>query len=243
MRAVRILLVLVLVIGGLLVAVDRLAVTLAEGRTEDGLKSSQELEATPEVTIHGFPFLTQVAGGELDDVELDIPEFPVSGADGRDMVVEDLDVRLGGVRLDGGMSPDRAATVDGTGLVPYDELLKAARAEPQDVAPGISAAVVGLSHGGDGRIKLKVRPSLLGQELPTVDVLSRVDVQDGRLRVRADALPDLGADIADRAVRSVTDFDQALAELPEGLELSDVSPTGDGVRITVTGEDVDLSGW
>ncbi|MDH6226303.1 MULTISPECIES: DUF2993 domain-containing protein [Streptomyces] len=234
---------MVLVIGGLLVAADRVAVNIAEDRTADGLRSSQGLDATPDVTIHGFPFLTQLAGGELEDVGLGIPEFPVSGADGRDMAVEDLDVRLGGVRLDAGMTPSRAAEVDGTGLIRYDQLLKAARSEPQDVAPGVSAAVVGLSHGGDGRIKLTVRPSLLGQELPTVDVLSRVDVEDGELRVRADALPDLGADVADRTVRSVTDFDQALADLPDGLELSEVDPTADGVRITVTGKDVNLSGW
>jgi hypothetical protein len=243
LRAVRILLVLALVIGGLLVAADRVAVSVAEGRTADGLKSSQELSSTPEVTIHGFPFLTQLTAGDLEDVDLRIAEFPVSGSDGRDMRVEDLDVQLGGVRLNGDMAPFRAAEVDGTGLVRYDELLKAARSEPQDIAPGVSAAVVGLSHGGDGRIKLKVQPSLLGQELPAVDVLSTVDVENGELRIRADSLPDLGADVAERTVRTVTDFDQALAELPGGLKLSGVEPTEEGVRITVAGEDVDLSSW
>lgn len=243
MRAVRILLVVALVFGGLLVAVDRVAVGIAEDRTADGMRDAQELSAAPEVAINGFPFLTQLVAGKLDEVDVAIDAYPVSGAEGRDMTVEDLDVRLRGVGLDSGYSPERAERVSGTGLVPYDELLKAARSEPQDVAPGVTAAVVGLSHGGDGRIKLKVVPTLLGQRLPPLDVLSTVEVEDGELRVRADSLPELPLDVAERSVRSVTDFDQALADLPGGLKLTSVTPTAEGVRITVTGEGVDLSTW
>jgi hypothetical protein len=232
-----------LVLGGLLVAADRIAVNVAEDRTADGMKTSQALSATPDVSIEGFPFLTQLAEGDLDEVRLSIAEFPVEGSDGRKMAVDDLDARLRGVRLDGDMTPSRAARVKGEGLVRYDELLKATRTEPQQVAPGVTAAVVGLSDGGDGRIKVKVQPSLFGQELPALNVLGKVAVEDGKLRVRAASLPDLGVKVPEETVRSVTDFDQAMAELPPGLRLVSVHPAEEGVRLTVTGENVDLSSW
>ncbi|MEU3556870.1 LmeA family phospholipid-binding protein [Streptomyces fragilis] len=243
MRAVRILLVVALLLGGLLVAADRIAVGIAEDRTAEGLKTSQGLRDTPEVSIQGFPFLTQLADGDLDDVRLSIAEFPVEGTDGKETTVEDLDARLRGVRLDGDLTPSRAARVEGDLLVRYDELLKATRTEPQRVAPGLTAAVVGLSGGGEGRIKVKVQPALFGQELPALNVLGKVAVEDGKLRVRAASLPDLGVKVPEEAVRSVTDFDQALSELPPGLRLASVHPGDDGVRLTVTGEDVNLSSW
>jgi hypothetical protein len=242
-RAVRILLVVALLLGGLLVAADRIAVNVAEDRTAEGLKTSQGLSDTPAVDIQGFPFLTQLAEGDLDDVRLSIAEFPVEGADGRRMTVEDLDARLRGVRLDGDLTPARAARVKGDGLVRWDELLKATRTEPQRIAPGLTAAVVGLSDGGEGRIKVKVRPALLGQNLPALDVLGKVAVEDGQLRVRAASLPDLGVEVPEEAVRSVTDFDQAVAELPPGLRLVSVHPAEDGLRLAVSGERVDLSAW
>lgn len=60
MRALRILLIVVVVLGGLFVLADRLAVHFAEGEAADKLRTSENLASTPDVSIKGFPFLTQV---------------------------------------------------------------------------------------------------------------------------------------------------------------------------------------
>ncbi len=72
MRALRVLLVIVVILGGLFVAADRVAVNIAEDKAADKIRGSQGLDRTPEVSITGFPFLTQVANRSLDEVDATI---------------------------------------------------------------------------------------------------------------------------------------------------------------------------
>ncbi|MGI5349373.1 LmeA family phospholipid-binding protein [Streptomyces sp. CA-250714] len=55
---------------------DRWAALYAEGKAAEKVQDSLHLHARPEVHINGFPFLTQVARGRLDDVEVAIPDVP-----------------------------------------------------------------------------------------------------------------------------------------------------------------------
>ena len=68
MRALRILVIVAVILGGLFVIADRVAVGFAEDEAAEQLKTSEGLAKTPDVSIKGFPFLTQVASGELDEV-------------------------------------------------------------------------------------------------------------------------------------------------------------------------------
>lgn len=54
MRALRVLLIVIVIFGGLFVAADRVAVNLAEDMAADKIRSSQGLGKTPEVAIKGF---------------------------------------------------------------------------------------------------------------------------------------------------------------------------------------------
>ncbi|MBO8186702.1 LmeA family phospholipid-binding protein [Streptomyces spirodelae] len=55
---------------------DRWAVLYAEGKAAEKVQDSLHLHARPEVHINGFPFLTQVAKGRLDHVEVAVPDVP-----------------------------------------------------------------------------------------------------------------------------------------------------------------------
>ncbi|WP_307808351.1 LmeA family phospholipid-binding protein [Streptomyces oryzae] len=55
---------------------DRWAALYAEGKAAEKVQDSLHLHARPEVHINGFPFLTQVAEGRLDHVEVAIPDVP-----------------------------------------------------------------------------------------------------------------------------------------------------------------------
>lgn len=248
MRALRIFLIVIVILGGLFVIADRVAVGFAEDKAADRIKSTEGLSSTPDVSIKGFPFLTQVVGGELDDVKIGIKDYEAStgGTDAATSTIriDDLNAEMHGVDFNSDYSSATANSATGTATVAYAELLKAAKSEPTQVAPGVTAQVVGLSDGGNGKIKVEVNATVLGAKLPQpVSVLSSVTVVGGNtVRVHADSLPKLGVDLAEQRVRAITDFEQRIDELPGGIKLDKVEAVADGVNISVKGSDVKLVG-
>ncbi|WP_217245279.1 DUF2993 domain-containing protein [Streptomyces sp. AC602_WCS936] len=245
MRALRILLIVVVILGGLFVIADRVAVNFAEGEAADQLQSTENLASKPDVSINGFPFLTQVVGGELDDVEIGIDGYEASTGDGAEKIrIDHLRANMKGVGFSSDFSSATAATATGTATISYDELMKAAKSEPTDIAPGVTAKVVGLSDGGNGKIKVSLQATAFGVELPEpVDVLSSVTVKDNNVEVVADGLPEIGGkELAESRIRAITDFQQTIDELPGGVQLDKVEAAKDGVEITVKGSDVRLAG-
>ncbi|MFI9153068.1 DUF2993 domain-containing protein [Streptomyces sp. NPDC053367] len=245
MRALRILGIVIVVLGALFVVADRLAVNFAEDEAADKLRTSEGLAETPDVSIKGFPFLTQVAGGELDDVEVGITDYEAATGDGAEKIrIDDLRASMKGVRFEGDYSSATASTATGVATISYEELLRTAKSEPTQVAPGVTAQVVGLSDGGNGKIKVAVEATVLGAKLPRpVDVLSTVTVEGDTVRVKADALPEMGGvSIAEDRVREITDFDQVIEQLPGGIRLDKVEAAEDGVEISVKGSNVRLAG-
>ncbi len=76
-------LVAVVTCGAFLTLADRWAALYAEKQAAHRLKEAMHLQADPEVDIHGFPFLTQVLHGRLDQVDIAVPHVsagPVSVA-------------------------------------------------------------------------------------------------------------------------------------------------------------------
>ncbi|MFG3104839.1 DUF2993 domain-containing protein [Streptomyces sp. NPDC048182] len=242
MRAVRILVVLVVILGGLFVLADRLAVNWAEDKAADQIRTTENLPGTPDVSINGFPFLTQLAGDEFHDVEVGIADYPADTGDGKKLKISDLKAHLKGVRFSDDYSTATADSATGTALITYDELLKATRSEPTEVGPGINAKVTGLGDGGDGKIKVTLDVTVLGIDLPQpVQVLGSLKVKDDHVDVTADGLPDIaGRELAEQRLRAITDFDQTIKELPGGVKLDTVRAAKDGVAVTVKGTDVRL---
>lgn len=245
MRALRILLILVVIVGGLFVLADRLAVNFAEDEVAGKLKTTEGLAATPDVSIKGFPFLTQVVGGVLDDVEVGIQDYEADTGTGDGTIrIDDLKANMKGVEFSGDYSSATASSATGTASITYDELLKTAKSEPTQVGPGVTAEVVGLSDGGNGKIKVEIEATVLGTKLPEpVSVLSTVTVEGDTVKVHADTLPSFaGVDLAESRARTVTDFEQKIDGLPGGIQLDKVQAAQNGVEITVKGSNVRLAG-
>ncbi|MEV6169032.1 DUF2993 domain-containing protein [Streptomyces sp. NPDC051954] len=246
MRALRILLIVLVILGGLFVAADRLAVNFAEDEVAGKLRTTENLASDPDVSIKGFPFLTQVVGGELDDVEIGIKDYEAPTGEGTEKIrIDDLQANMKGVEFSGDYSSATAATATGTASISYAELLKTAQSEPAQVAPGVTANVIGLSDGGNGKIKVSVEATVLGTKLPQpLSVLSTVTVEgDNTVKVHADDLPSFGGvRIADNQVRTITDFEQQIDDLPGGIQLDKVEAAQNGVEIGVKGSNVRLAG-
>ncbi|GGO46598.1 MULTISPECIES: LmeA family phospholipid-binding protein [Streptomyces] len=245
-RAIRILLIVVVVLGGLFVAADRFAVNFAEGEAAEKIKTQEGLSSTPDVSIKGFPFLTQALGGKLDDVEIGIKDYDAK-SDGDTIRVADLSATMHGVDFSSDYSSATADSAAGVARISYEELLKAAKAEPVKLPLGATGEVVGLSDGGNGKVKVEVEVSKGGTKLPKpVHVLSTLTVEGDSIRVHADTIPKnlevmgISIPLPEGMVRDVTDFQEKITDLPGGIKLDTVQAAPDGVDVAVKGENVDL---
>ncbi|MGX1886416.1 LmeA family phospholipid-binding protein [Streptomyces sp. NPDC055287] len=232
MRALRILLVVAVILGGIFVVVDRLAVNYAESEVAKRVQSRQGLTGEPDVAIKGFPFLTQVAAKHLDQVDVTVEGVEAS-AEGRRVRISEMTAELHDVRVSGSVSGFSSATADlatGTARVSYEDLSQA------------SESGFPVAYGGNGKVKVTGSVEILGREI-TRSVLSSVSVVDGgTLRVRADEVPGEGLPGIEEKVREKTDFDRRIGGLPEGLKLEKAEATKDGLEISVTGTNVGLAG-
>ncbi|GAA1896150.1 DUF2993 domain-containing protein [Streptomyces sodiiphilus] len=233
MRALRIGLILLIVLGGLFVAADRVAVRLAEGEVASKARSGLGLEREPEVSVNGFPFLTQLAGGSLDHVELRLEDYRLT-VDGETATVREFALDLRDVDLGDGYSRAVAREVGGGAVLDYSEATKIINDD----------RVTGIAYGGDGRIDVTLRISVAGISLER-SVPADLTLEGNTLQVRVIELPELpsvpGVDIEEYLNRML-DIDRELTGLPSGLELKDVSAGEDGVRLGVTGSGVSLTG-
>ena len=235
MRALRISAVVLVVLCGLFVLADRIAVQIAEDKAADRIKSSQDLANKPDLSIRGFPFLTQVLSDKFDKVDAKLTGITAETA-GTTLKVDEITVQLNDVRVSDGYRKATADRASGEALIGFDDLSKAA---PQGVTVGYG----GSSDSGKPMVKVtaKVRVPLLGQEVER-SVNSAVSIV-GRdtVRLRADEVPFANIPGVEAEIRKRIDFARTISGLPEGLELDRVEVTEEGVKLTVKGENVELS--
>lgn len=234
MRALRRGLVVLFVLAVLFVAADRLAVKLAEDKAAEEIKSAPGIASAGKtsIDIKGFPFLTQVAGKELGEIDAEMSRMKAD-APGGELNVSRINAHLSDVRLNDDYSSAVADRARGTALVSYGDLTKVA----QD---GVNVGWGGTDDSGRGRVKVTGSVTVLGQSFER-SVLSSVSVAGGdTVRLRADKVP--GADIPglEDAIRGRIDFAKKIAGLPDGLELEKVEPTAEGIELSVRGKDVKL---
>ena len=70
-RLWKILAIFVVVWAVVLIGLDRGGKYLAEYEAAKAIQNSQHLSSRPDVSLNGVPFLTQLIGGEFDDVTID----------------------------------------------------------------------------------------------------------------------------------------------------------------------------
>lgn len=229
MRALRILLVIVVVLGGIFVVVDRVAVYFAESEAEGRVHVTGATIGSTDVSIKGFPFLTQLAGSQLDEVDVEITGIETD-ANGHRIRISKMNAALHEVKLADGYSSATAARATGSAVISYEDLTKAA---------GDGVVV---EYGGNGKVKVTGTVDILGRPLSR-SVLSTVTLVDGHvLKVHADKVPGEGIPGLEGLVRRRTDFEREVGGLPSGLKLQKIQPTADGLEISVTGTDVQLDG-
>jgi hypothetical protein len=209
-----------LVIVLVLVGGDRAANAYAENQMASQVQSSLALSGKPNVTIQGFPFLTQVAARTFNTVDVNASN-ETAGAGGQ-LEIASLTATLHGMHIHG----TNSATVDqftASALVTFTALAHAG---------GIPQGITLASDGGN---QIKATVDILGF---SSDATAKVtQVGDDKINVK---ITDFGGVPAD-VLGSLTDFTFSIPKLPAGVKIQSVSVTQQGVRITATGENTTLS--
>lgn len=233
MRALRVLLVIAVIFGGLFVAADRVAVNLVEDKAADKIRASQGLDKAPDVTIKGFPFLTQVAGRDLTEVDAELGGIEAK-AEGHTLRIDQLSAQFHDVALTSDyMSIESAASATGSARISYADLTKAA-------GGGVKITFAGEK---DGRSQVKISPNV--PVLSSMSVTGSISVVGGNtVRLRADGLPTMCKVLpgCESKVRAQTDHDWKLDQLPANLKLDKVTTLADGISISASGTNVKLPG-
>ena len=209
-----------LVVGGAYLA-DGLARDEAEGQVADVITRELQVEGTPEVRIGGFPFLTQLLAGSLDDVTAAAGAVTLDGLRVTDVTVDAADVSLA--------APYRVGDLRIDATVPTASIEQVVR----------DTADLDVTVGGGA---LRASGEVLGLTL-TAGLVPRVedgrllvDVQDVTLGAGTLRLDQLPGNLAERLVG----IEVPLDGLPPGIVLQDAQVVPDGVRVTATGVDVVL---
>lgn len=216
-----VLLAVVVLLAALFVAVDRIALHLAEDKAASTLQTSQHLSQQPDVSVAGFPFLTQLAAGEFDEVTITAKHIEVGNGT---LQIASVDVHLHHVTVPRDASSVRARTAQAAGRITYTELSR--------------ALGVPVSNGGNGRLLAKPAVTIAGQTYhgtvsAVVHATNGGGITFGNPRATAGSvkLPD----VVSQALAGVFSKAISLAGLPFNVEVTGADVTNAGVVLRLAG--------
>jgi DUF2993 family protein len=194
----------------LLVVLDRVALAYANNQAAQQIQS-QGFPTKPDVSIEGFPFLTQVLARNLKNVHItadNVKEGPVTLS----LVVDATDVRL-----DPGFQSGTITHISGTGLIGFSSLASAA---------GVSSGGLSFQAAGGDQVQI----SLNGLQVATATI------QQTGPHTFTVHISGSGGLLG--SVLPATSFSVQVPRLPYGISIQSVKVTSQGVLIHVTGSDI-----
>jgi DUF2993 family protein len=214
-RKVWILIIALLVIVGLLFGLDRAAAAYTANRIATTLQN-EGFPVRPNVSVEGFPFLTQLISRYLQGVEVTAPRYPIGP------VTASIDVHAHDITLDSGYQSGTIARVTGTGLIPFASLAG---------LPAL-AAVPGLQISSDGPHMIKLSANL---QVLAASAIARVK-QTARNEISLRIVSSSGVPAA--LLAPIRDLILQIPALPLGLTVQSVRVSPRGVVIGVAGSNV-----
>ena len=204
---------IVIVLAALFVVLDRVAVAYAENQAAKQMQS-QGFPVKPDVTIKGFPFLTQVAARRLNDVHItasNVPAGPVKfsfTADATDVL------------LNPGYQSGTISHVTGTGTIPFS-----------NVASAFGAGGSGLTISSAGGNNVKLSLNIAGFNLSMTGSVE----QTGPTTVKVHLNPPSGIPVS---LPIPSNFTIHIPTLPLHLTIQSVKVTSQGVVVRASGSNI-----
>jgi len=207
------------VIVGLLFGLDRAAAAYTANRIATTLQN-EGFPVRPNVSVEGFPFLTQLISRHLQGVEVTAPRYPIGS------VTASIHVHAQDITLDSGYQSGTIAQVTGTGLVPFASLAR---------MPGL-AAVPGLLISGDGPHMVKLSANLGVFAASAIARVTQTAGNELSLRIVS------SSGVPAALLAPIRDLILRIPALPLGLTVQSVRVSPRGVVIGVAGSDVKFGG-
>jgi hypothetical protein len=242
-RLLTILIVLLIIVGIILVVLDRFGASYAErvisDRVAEQVANQKASSDKPDVTIEGVPFLTQVLAGKYQEIKIELRNFSGPAGNDKTLKMPLLDIRAKDVRAPLDTLRSRqgnivATTVTGAGTIDYAQLTDL-----------IGQKGLTLKESG-GKLVGAAPVQALGQTF-NVTGAATVVVKNGVVQVRfsdvtAEGLPDtpLVRNIIDSYVQRLA-VDLKVPELPLKLKVQKVQPTSAGLVVAAGASEVPLN--
>ena len=217
----RRLLVLALVLAGLLVAADRVSLAVADTAAGVTLQRSQGLAARPDVSIDGFPFLTQLVAGSFDTIHVTAKNLTVGRA-GVALRIASLEVTLHHVHVARDFRSARSEFSTATALVTYADLSR--------------TLGVALGYAGAGRVQATTTVSVAGLPV-TGTATSGVQLAAGSLAFTDPTVTVDGIAVPPQVTSYFTTVFRTsipLGGLPFGVHVDSVQASAAGITVTLS---------
>lgn len=232
----------VVLVGGLLLG-DRYAAREAQQRTATRLQTELGTPEPPQVTIDGFPFLTQVAAQNLRSVH--VVADGVGTNNGSEVVIAHADLVLTDITSEDRFVTMTAAHAEGTARLDHAEL------------PDLTG--LPLTYAGGGRFRLESSTRVLSVPVrATVTGGLVLDEPDQTLSLTQPDVEVVGVNLPGPAAQALlraivkpipvsglsfglpTSTGAQDGSLPLGLRLTSVDARDDGLHAGVSGDDIVL---
>jgi hypothetical protein len=245
--------VVVVVLVGLFVVADRVAVNMAEKRIADQATTEMRnrdinSDSKPRAAIAGFPFLTQVLSGTYQKVTINV-DHPRNGRvtlDYLTLVANQVHAPLG--TITSGHGRVTADTVQGTAAIGWDAVRELVDTSPLRQVPGLDATKLKITVK-DNKMNLAAPVAFAGLSLQ-LEATGRLAVTKGEVHLQLDDLraasPNGGTTPIPPAFlnqyRDQLGVRIAVPSLPYSLVVNKVETAPTGILITATAADVVLAG-
>lgn len=227
----RRLLIALIVVIGLLVVADRVAVVLAERALAGQIRTELDLQETPDVSIRGIPFLTQAVGGRYREVRVLLPDV-----DSGPLQNIGVDASLLGVRVPLGDVLRRQVDevpvdrISGDLIVGYDDLARAS---------GISGLQI--TRDGDA-LRLSGSVEVLGRQVDA-SAVGRVEVAGNDIVINAEQAEVAGIEVPQTALElaaRLLSFRVSPSGLPLSLRITGVRTGEEALQVSAVSDDAVL---
>ena len=212
-----ILLVTLVVLAVLFVIVDRVAVRYADNQFATQIQK-QGFSSKPDVSIQGFPFLTQLAARNFQDVHITATDEKVGP-----VTIDDINATIKDIKLNSGFNSGTVSSINGTGLITFGSLAKA----------GSNAAGVAdlkISRKSDDEAKITANVAGIFSDTG----VARVTQSGNKIHVKLVSAGGLPTQL----LGSLGSFTISLPKLPLGMTLQSVTLTAQGAVVHITGHDI-----
>ncbi len=219
----RTVIIVLVVLLALLVALDFGAKAFAESTVASEIQQ-QGFPKKPSVSIHGFPFLTQVISRDFKDIQIsssNITEGP--------LLIQSIDATMMGVHVDSSFSGGTVDSLNGTLSVTFAALANAMSSETGALS-SLTGAGLSLSQAGPDEVKATL--DLVVTSGTAVWRVTRTDHNEISIQLVN------SSGLTSSLLSGIGNITIPLPSLPMGLSIQDISVTPAGLVGTVTGHDV-----